>query len=419
MPNHDDVPSFRRLRAFEAVALANSLSGAAQALRLSQPALTHSVAQLEFGLGTRLFERTPEGAFLNEAGRVFHRRSERFFHQVRVALCGANGLGMDDPAIDMQASKLASAQVRSLLAIWRSGSFRAAARALGLTDPSLQRPARELEQIIGAPLYRRSATGLMANEAGAELARRLALAIGEIRAGAEELNAAPTSRASLRVGVLALAPRSLLAKAADAVLADNGPPSIEVVEGPYSQIIRNLHDGALDVIFGALRAPPPFDELIEEPLFEDPYTIVCRRGHPLTHLAQAGAEDLAQFGWVHPTADLPRRAVLDQITAEWGLNQNINFETNCLATITALLSASDRLSILSLRHIEIDQRLERVNHPPIQHETRHVGLTIRKNWLPTPFQLRFIDHMRHLGEKFATSQNLANFNSARNKKQES
>jgi DNA-binding transcriptional LysR family regulator len=259
----------------------------------------------------------------------------------------------------------------------------------------------------------------MANEAGAELARRLALAIGEIRAGAEELNAAPTSRASLRVGVLALAPRSLLAKAADAVLADNGPPSIEVVEGPYSQIIRNLHDGALDVIFGALRAPPPFDELIEEPLFEDPYTIVCRRGHPLTHLAQAGAEDLAQFGWVHPTADLPRRAVLDQITAEWGLNQNINFETNCLATITALLSASDRLSILSLRHIEIDQRLERVNHPPIQHETRHVGLTIRKNWLPTPFQLRFIDHMRHLGEKFATSQNLANFNSARNKKQES
>ncbi len=419
MPNHDDVPSFRRLRAFEAVALANSLSGAAQALRLSQPALTHSVAQLEFGLGTRLFERTPEGAFLNEAGRVFHRRSERFFHQVRVALCGANGLGMDDPAIDMQASKLASAQVRSLLAIWRSGSFRAAARALGLTDPSLQRPARELEQIIGAPLYRRSATGLMANEAGAELARRLALAIGEIRAGAEELNAAPTSRASLRVGVLALAPRSLLAKAADAVLADNGPPSIEVVEGPYSQIIRNLHDGALDVIFGALRAPPPFDELIEEPLFEDPYTIVCRRGHPLTHLAQAGAEDLAQFGWVHPTADLPRRAVLDQITAEWGLNQNINFETNCLATITALLSASDRLSILSLRHIEIDQRLERVNHPPIQHETRHVGLTIRKNWLPTPFQLRFIDHMQHLGEKFATSQNLANFNSARNKKQES
>ena len=405
MGDRDAVPSFRRLRAFAAAAQTHSLSAAAQALRLSQPALTHSIAQLEAGLGVRLFERSPEGAFLNEAGRVFHRRSERFFHQVHLALCGANGLGLDDPMIDQQAAKLASAQVRSLLAIWRAGSFRAAARALGLTDPSLQRPARELEQIVGAPLYRRSAVGLTVNEAGAELARRLALAIGEIRAGAEELDAASTSRASLRVGVLALAPRSLLANAADAVLADNGMQSIEVVEGPYAQLVRDLHDGALDLILGALRAPPPFEDLVEEPLFEDPYTIVCRRGHPLTRLAQASAADLAPFNWVHPTADLPRRVVLDKITADWGLNPNINFETNCLATITALLSASDRLSILSLRHIVIDQRLERVNHPPIQHEPRHVGFTIRKNWLPTPFQLKFIENLRYQGKNTDVAQN--------------
>ena len=398
MRNREAVPSFRRLRAFQVAAQAHSFSAAAQALRLSQPALTHSIAQLEAALGTRLFERTPEGVFLNEAGRVFQRRSDRFFHQLRHALCSANGLGADDPAIDQQVSKLASAQVRSLLAIWRAGSFRAAARALGLADPSLQRAARELEQNSGAPLYRRSATGLMVNEAGAELSRRLALAIGEIRAGAEELDGATSSRAHLRVGVLALAPRSLLATAAQALLTDDGLQSIEVVEGPYSQIVRNLHDGALDVIFGALRAPPPFDELIEEPLLEDPYTIVCRRGHPLTQLAQAGARDLAPFSWVHPTADLPRRAVLDKITADWSLNQTISFETNCLATITALLSASDRLSILSLRHIEIDQRLERVNHPPIEHGRRHVGLTTRKNWLPTPFQARFMEHLRALGK---------------------
>ena len=154
----------------------------------------------------------------------------------------------------------------------------------------------------------------------------------------------------------------------------------------------------LDVIFGALRAPPPFDELVEEPLFEDPYTIVCRRDHPLTRLAQASKEDLSQFNWVHPTADLPRRAVLDKITLQWGLKQAINFETNCLATITALLSASDRLSILSLGHIEIDQSLARVNHPTIGHEPRHVGLTIRKNWLPTPFQQGFVQHLRNLAK---------------------
>ena len=73
-----------------------------------------------------------------------------------------------------------------------------------------------------------------------------------------------------------------------------------------------------------------------------------------------------------------------------------------LATITALLSASDRLSILSLWHIEIDQRLQRINHPPIEHKPRHVGLTIRKDWLPTPFQQKFIKHLRLFREPSAT-----------------
>ncbi len=388
------IPSFRRLRAFQAAAKANSLSAAAQALRLSQPALTHSIAQLEGELGARLFERGPEGAFLNAGGSIFHKRSERFFDQTRAALAGASGRSPDEAAVEAQVAKLASAQVRSLLAIWRLGSFRAAARKLGLAEPSLQRPARDLEQIIGAQLYRRAANGLTVNEAGAELARRLSLAIGEIHAGAEEIDAAPEARASLRIGVLALAPRFLITKAADATLADGGAQRIEVIEGPYERIARDLNDGALDLVFGALRAPPPFADLIEEPLFEDPYTIVCRRGHPLTALTQATPADLASFQWVHPSAGLPRRAALDRLTEDWGLNAQVRFETNCLATITSLLSESDRISILSHWHVELDDRLARVDHPPILHEPRNIGLTLRSNWLPTPFQDRFLNHFR-------------------------
>ncbi len=394
MRHHDSIPSFRRLRAFQAAARTNSLSAAAQALRLSQPALTHSIAQLEGELGARLFERGPEGAFLNQAGVIFHKRTERFFDQTRGALAGASGRSLDIAAIDSQVAKLASAQVRSLLAIWRSGSFRAAARDLGLAEPSLQRPARDLEQIIGAPLYRRSAVGLTVNEAGGELARRLALAIGEIHAGAEEIDAASDARASLRVGVLALAPRFLLAKATNSTLANGGAQRIEVVEGPYERIARDLHDGALDLVFGALRAPPPFPDLVEEPLFEDPYTIVCRRGHPLTGLSEATPADLAPFDWVHPSPGLPRRAALDRMTTDWSLDADVRFETSCLATITSLLSESDRLSILSRWQVELDHRLARVNHPPIPHKPRNVGLTRRSNWLPTPFQDMFLNHFR-------------------------
>jgi LysR family transcriptional regulator of gallate degradation len=401
MTGSDAVPSFRRLRAFDATARARSLSAAAQAMRLSQPALTHSIAQLEVEIGARLFERGPEGAFLNEAGHVFEARAIRFFDQVRDALAGAAGRHASDPAIEAQITKLASAQVRSLLAIWRTGSFRAAARALGIAEPSLQRPARDLEQIVGAVLFRRSAVGLTVNETGAELARRLALAIGEIRSGSEEIGAVTQMRASLRIGVLALAPRVLIARAAGPLLAGAATQRIEVTEGPYTQISQALHDGALDLVFGALRAPAPFADLVEEPLFEDPYVIVGRRDHPLTRMRRPAPADLAGFEWVHPTVGLPRRDVLDGLTAAWGLSQRVLFETNCLATITSLLATSDRLSILSRWHVELDGRLARIDHPAVPHAARHVGLTFRANWLPTPFQSRFLDRLRT--EAYATA----------------
>jgi len=86
--------------------------------------------------------------------------------------------------------------------------------------------------------------------------------------------------------------------------------------------------------------------------------------------------------------------VLDQLTAAWGLAAKVQFETTCLTTITALLASSDRLSILSRWHIDLDGRLARVNHPPIPHARRDVGLTFRRTWLPTPFQAQFMEGLR-------------------------
>jgi DNA-binding transcriptional LysR family regulator len=49
---------------------------------------------------------------------------------------------------------------RSFLAVMREGSLSAAARALGMTQPSLGRHMRELESTLGAVLFARSPQGL-------------------------------------------------------------------------------------------------------------------------------------------------------------------------------------------------------------------------------------------------------------------
>jgi LysR family glycine cleavage system transcriptional activator len=70
----DDVPidlidvSERWIRVFDVVATAGSFTAAARRLHLGQPAVSHTIAQLERALGAALFDRTPTGTRLTAAG---------------------------------------------------------------------------------------------------------------------------------------------------------------------------------------------------------------------------------------------------------------------------------------------------------------------------------------------------------------
>src|SRR6202012_3207866 len=59
---------------------------------------------------------------------------------------------------------------RSFLAIARGGSLSAAARALGLTQPTLGRHVDQLERALGAPMFTRSPQGRTPPETALTLA---------------------------------------------------------------------------------------------------------------------------------------------------------------------------------------------------------------------------------------------------------
>ncbi len=66
-------------RIFDAVAQSGSISGAAKKLYISQPAVSHAVAQLEAECGCRLFHRQSRGVVLTEEGQILHRHVDEAF----------------------------------------------------------------------------------------------------------------------------------------------------------------------------------------------------------------------------------------------------------------------------------------------------------------------------------------------------
>src|SRR5438876_1477492 len=88
-------PTFRQFEVFLAVAKAGSFRAAAEAMHLSQPALSQHVAEMERELGTRLFDRLGRKVALTEAGRVLEEHAHRLFASLasaREAVADLSGL---------------------------------------------------------------------------------------------------------------------------------------------------------------------------------------------------------------------------------------------------------------------------------------------------------------------------------------
>ncbi len=76
------------LQAFRAVAELGSFRKAAEAVNISQPALSRRIDKLEAALGVRLFERTTRSVTLTTIGRVFAPSAEQLLDDLDVALLG-------------------------------------------------------------------------------------------------------------------------------------------------------------------------------------------------------------------------------------------------------------------------------------------------------------------------------------------
>ncbi|VVJ20761.1 Transcriptional regulator [Amycolatopsis camponoti] len=75
----------RLVRYFTVVAEHLNFGRAAAALHLAQPSLSRQIQRLEHGLGVRLFDRTPQGSRLTEAGRAFLPQAQALLHSARQA----------------------------------------------------------------------------------------------------------------------------------------------------------------------------------------------------------------------------------------------------------------------------------------------------------------------------------------------
>src|ERR1700733_712057 len=79
------------METFVRVIDARSFSGASKVLRVGQPAVSKTIAQLEDRLGVRLLLRSTHGLTPTEAGRKFYDRAKRLIEEADEVELAARG----------------------------------------------------------------------------------------------------------------------------------------------------------------------------------------------------------------------------------------------------------------------------------------------------------------------------------------
>lgn len=74
-----------QFQVFKTVADKKSFSGAAQALYISQPAVSAHIKALEDHFGTKLFDRSKHHITITEAGRILYRYADKILSLIDLA----------------------------------------------------------------------------------------------------------------------------------------------------------------------------------------------------------------------------------------------------------------------------------------------------------------------------------------------
>jgi LysR family transcriptional regulator of gallate degradation len=252
---------------------------------------------------------------------------------------------------------------------------------MGTSQSAVSQAIARLEDMLGQPLFLRTAHGMVPTDMGRRCADHFERVLAELRHIPEDLAAlAGVVLGVVTVGALPLARSQLLPMAVASVLEKHPRLKVRSLESPYEELMAGLLSGRIDFIVGALRAAK--EETFEsKALFEDKAALVARAGHPLSARKILGPTDLAGFPWALSRAGTPLREALEQFFLRQGaLPPEPAVETGDLALLRGLLVSSDMLTVLSAHQLHHEVKTDQLIVLPYEMSgmERHIGVTTRR-----------------------------------------
>jgi DNA-binding transcriptional LysR family regulator len=234
-------------------------------------------------------------------------------------------------------------------AIMQERSVTRAGQRIGLSQPAMSHALNRLRYMLKDDLFVRTPEGMVPTPRAEQLATPLRHALSEMQLALEPDTFVPAD--AKRRFVLAVnnyAAVVLVPPLVAAVCAMAPSVQLDLQPSGTLDITDRLDRGELDLALGSFEAPG--ERFTVEPLLEDPFVAVMRRGHPATGGSgkRLSAKTFAALPHLEISSSGDDVFFIDRWLAERGLARNIAHRAPYLAAATMLVQ-SDMVATLRRR----------------------------------------------------------------------
>ncbi|AWK10687.1 LysR family transcriptional regulator [Streptomyces spongiicola] len=237
--------------------------------------------------------------------------------------------------------------LRVLRAVAATGSFSAAARELGCTQPAVSQQMKALEASTGTPLLVRTGREMRLTQAGEALVRHAAGILAGLTAAEEEVAAIAGLRAGrVRLVSFSSGSSTLVPTALAALRAAHPGTRVSLVEAEPPRSEEMLREGDCDVAlaFRYGTGGTEWADLVVRPLLSDRLTVLVPEGHRLADAGSVSIADLSGESWI---AGCPRcRRQLVAVCEASGFTPRIDFATDDYPAVVGLVGAGLGVAVL-------------------------------------------------------------------------
>ena len=236
-------------------------------------------------------------------------------------------------------------QIRAFVEVAREGSIRGASRSLAISQPALTKAIKELEEGLSAQLFVRRRQGVALTDNGESFYQHASLILEELRAAQDELLQRQGEQAGqINIGLGASVARSLMPSVICRFHQQHPQVKVRIMEGQLLAMINELRQGELDFTINTYYQGPYDQEFTFEKLFEKPFAVFCREGHPAT--GATSINELLHYNWTMPTPRGSYYKQLEEVFSHRSQIPRIGVVCETFSSCISLVAQSDFLSIL-------------------------------------------------------------------------